>query len=159
MTVTNRFARLGLLAASVLLAGCSSSPAWTDYTYKAQHFAAAFTAPPKTTDGAPFLVEENDGTVDFGVTAACNIVTDKTSDQILSDAVEASRISGTVRNVTYTALDQTMGREMLVDRTDAPTVKQRIFVRDHCLYLVFATTKDGPDDDRVKHFLDSFRFL
>ena len=159
MTFINRIALSGLLAASALLAGCSQGGTWTDYIYKEQHFAAAFTAPPKVTEGAPFLVEENDGSVDFGVTAACNIVTDKTPDQILSDAVEGSRINGTVRNLTYTALGQTMGREMLVDRAGAPTIKQRIFVKDHCLYLVFATTKSGPDDDQAKHFLDSFRFL
>ena len=44
MTFINRIALSGLLAASALLAGCSQGGTWTDYIYKEQHFAAAFTA-------------------------------------------------------------------------------------------------------------------
>lgn len=155
-TMTSAFA----IAALGLLGACSPSVAWTDYSYKPQHFAAAFTAPPKVTAGEqPFLVEQNDGEVDFGVTAACNIVTNKNPDQMMADAIEGTRLNGTVRNVVYTALGGTMGREMLVDRTGGPTIKQRLFVHGGCLYLIFAGTKDGADDERVAHFLDSFRFL
>ncbi len=151
--------RPALAAALVLLAACSASPDWKEYVYKEQHFAAAFTAPPKSTaaNGA-LLVEQNDGTVDFGVTALCNIA-DKEPDQLMSEAVEGTRAHGTVRNLTYTALGETMGREMLIDRAGATTVRQRIFARGGCLYLVFATAAGGSDDDQVKHFLDSFRLL
>ena len=147
------------VALTALLGACSPNATWTDYRYEPHHFAAAFTAPPKA--GAsenPFLVEQNDGEVDFGVTAACSAVP-KNSDLILSDAIAGTRSSGTVRNVTYVALGQTMGRELMVDRSGAPTVRERLFAKDNCLYIVFATTAGGADDERVAHFLDSFRLL
>ena len=147
------------LSLTALLGACSPSAIWTDYTYKPHHFAAAFTAPPKAGPGDnPFLVEENDGEVDFGVTVAC-AAAPKNSDLILSDAIVGTRSSGTVRNVTYVALGQTMGREFMVDRAGASTVRERIFAKDNCLYIVFATTAGGADDERVAHFLDSFRLL
>jgi hypothetical protein len=149
-----------LLAAATLLAACSPTATWTDYVYKPQHFAAAFTAPPKVDpDPNPFLVEENDGSVDFGVTAVCNITSGKSPDEMMSDAIEGTRQNGTVRAITYTASGGVMGREMLVDRAGETTVKQRVFVKDKCMYLVFASSKDGPDDAAVTHFLDSFRML
>ncbi len=77
----------------------------------------------------------------------------------MADAIARTRANGTVRNVTYTATGQTMGREMLIDRSGATTVKQRIFVKGGCLYLIFGTATGGPDDDQIKHFLDSFRLL
>ncbi|MEI9888531.1 MAG: hypothetical protein WDN08_18930 [Rhizomicrobium sp.] len=52
-----------------------------------------------------------------------------------------------------------MGREMLVDRAGATTVRQRIFVKGGCLYLVFASATGGAEDARVAQFLDSFRLL
>jgi hypothetical protein len=159
MKTTRRRERAGLLAALLVLSACSAGATWTEYVYKDRHFAVAFTAPPKASGDGPFLVEESDGSVDFGVSAQCNIVTDKSPDQMLSAAIEASRLNGTVRNVTYTATGQTVGREMLVDRPGTATVRQRIFVNGGCLYLVFAATKDGPDSEAVTHFLDSFRLL
>jgi hypothetical protein len=151
---------VSLLSGAALLAACSPAPTWTDHVYKPQHFAAAFTAPPKVDpDPNPFLVEENDGSFDFGVTAACNIATAKSPDEMMSDAIEGTRQNGTVRSVTYTASGGVMGREMLVDRAGATTVKQRIFVKGNCMYLVFGSSKDGPDDAAVTHFLDSFRML
>ena len=147
----------GLVA---MLAACSPGVVWTEYVYKPQHFAVAFTAPPKvTTDRGPLLVEETNSDVDLGVTAACSIVGGKSSDQVLADTVEGTRSSGTVRNLTYTAIGQNVGRELFIDRPGLATVKERIFVQGNCLYLVFASSTGGTDDDRVTHFLDSFRLL
>lgn len=160
MTGTRHAILAGLAAATLFLAACSGGATWKEYVYNEQHFAAAFTAPPTITKSAgPFLAEENDGTVDFGVTAACGLAGGKSPDETMSEAVDGTRRNGTVRNLVYTASGSVMGREMLVDRTGATTVKQRIFVKGNCLYLVFATTKDGPDDENVAHFLDSFRML
>ncbi|MEI9888532.1 MAG: hypothetical protein WDN08_18935 [Rhizomicrobium sp.] len=93
-------AAAGLLAAA-LLSACSPSAAWTEYSYKEQHFAAAFTAPPKVTKGEnSLLVEEADGQVDFGVSAACGLTTEQAPDQVMAAAVEATRRNGTVRNLT-----------------------------------------------------------
>lgn len=158
MPSTQQIASAGLALA--LLGGCGQSATWTDYVYKDQHFSAAFTAPPKvTTSDGPFLVEENDGKVDFGVTASCGIVTDKTPDQMMSAVIDGTRLNGTVRAVTYKAVGDTMGREMLVDRKGETTVKQRVFVKGNCLYLVFGSAVGGPDDEEVTHFLDSFKPL
>ncbi len=61
----------------------------------------------------------------------------------MSDAIEGTRQNGTVRAITYTASGGVMGREMLVDRAGATTVKQRAFVAGGCMYLVFGSGKDG----------------
>ena len=160
MIMTRHTRLYGFTAATLLLAACSGGPAWKESVYTDQHFAVAFTAPPKVTKtGNVFLAEENDGTIDLGVTAACGIAPDRSPDDVMADAVARTRANGTVRNVTYTATGQTMGREMLIDRAGATTVDQRIFVKGGCLYLVFGTATGGPDDEQVRHFLDSFRLL
>jgi hypothetical protein len=32
-------------------------------------------------------------------------------------------------------------------------------MKDKCLYQIFASSQNGPDDELVTHFLDSFRLL
>ena len=157
MDTIKRLALAGLLAA---LAGCSSSVTWTEYVYKDQRFAVSFTAPPKaSTHPGGFLVEETTDAFDLGAVATCTLSGDKSSDAVLSDAVDAIRTQGTVRNVSYTATGDLVGRVMLVDRLGAPTIKERVFVKGKCLYQVYAADNDGPDSDLVAHFLDSFRLL
>ena len=150
----------GVVAALAFLWGCSPSVSWTEYVYKEQGFAVSFTAPPKASSHpSGFLVEEASDAIDLGVVATCNLPGDKSSDQVLSDTVDAIRSQGTVRNVSYTATGDIVGRVMLVDRPGAPAIKERVFVKGKCLYQIYAGSNAGPDDELVAHFLDSFRLL
>jgi len=150
----------GLLMAALALAACSHPSPWKEYVYADQHFAVAFTAPPKAgKEMGPFLAEMNDGKTDLGVTAACNLPPGANPAQLVDSATERTRENGTVHDITAITLGQTAGRQMLVDQASGPTVTQRVFVKNGCLYLVFAASKDGPKSEAVTRFLDSFRFL
>jgi hypothetical protein len=149
-----------LAVVALALAACARPSPWKQYVYGDQHFAAAFPAPPKVgKEMGPLLAEMNDGKIDLGVTAACAIPPGTDADHVIESAIQRTGENGTVHDIATITLGGTTGRQMLVDQAGGPTVTQRIFVKNGCLYLVFAAAKDGPKSEAVSHFLDSFRFL
>jgi hypothetical protein len=149
-----------LAVAALALAACSRPAPWKEYAYADQQFAVAFPAPPKSgKELGPLLTEMNDGKMDFGVTAACNIPPDADPANILASATQRTAENGHVHDTTMIALSGATGRQMLIDQANGPTVTQRLFVRNGCLYVIFAASKDGPNSEAVTRFLSSFRFL
>ena len=143
-----------------LCGAASAADGWKDYTYKPQHFAASFPAPPTIiNENGSFLARDVTDPPGLTAVAACILPPGLTPAQIVSNAIENSRMNGKIRDLTDVALGPVKGKAMVVDRIDGSTVRQRIFSRDGCLYVVFGTIVKGHDEKPVTRFLDSFKLI
>ncbi|HEX4302927.1 MAG TPA: hypothetical protein VHZ78_09040 [Rhizomicrobium sp.] len=158
MRMKNAAAALGLVTA--LCGATSAANTWKDYAYWPQHFAISFPAPPTTIrENGSFLAHDEKGTADLTAVAACGLAPGLTPEQIVSNGIANSRMNGTIRDLADVAAGPVEGKAMVVDRVDGTTVRQRIFSRKGCLYVIFGTIVKGHDEKRVTLFLDSFKLL
>lgn len=163
-------ASLATGVALIALASCSK-PTFKEYGYPNLNFAATFQAPPKVTvtpagkGGSPpasTMVEANADGLDFAVNVTdASDATESTDDMLQSapDAV-AESLGMDVGPRTYAAVGHINGREVRFDKDGKPVMRMRFFFAGNSFYEVSAdSSSKGPDDPRVKAFLDSFRML
>lgn len=154
-----------IVACALMLTGCSIPP-WKEYSYPAWGFAASFRVPPKATEAAAtpavphnIIVEANQAGRDFVVAATDASGSGKSDDEILAQVPQAMAQGGTLRTPTYAAIGKVVGREALIDKPGQPTERVRVFVANHVLYQIAATSPLGPDDPEVADFLGRVRLL
>jgi hypothetical protein len=153
----------GLLALSACKAGPAAAP--TAYANAAWGFSVSFHGAPKVTetpataDGKTdhvLVVENTAGGRDELVRAIDGSGSTSSDDDALSSAPAAlaKAVGGTLGPITYSATGKVVGREFLLNRTDKPAMRVRVFVANRRLYEIIA---QAPDDAESTAFLDSFK--
>jgi hypothetical protein len=165
--------KVRLARAAVALIGvaglwaCVPTAKPTEYAYPAWGFAAAFPAAPKVTDRPAttqnnhihnFSAETRQADLYLTAIAYDTSTSDKGADEIMSEVAQAMAKGGTLTQ-TYTAVGQTVGREIRVEKAGEAGIRMRLFVVGKRFYEVGGQSRLGDKDARIIRFMDSFRLL